>query len=81
MITLATATWPAPAEVQKQALSGDGGHSGGDAVAAVCGLRWPTAVVRISWSVNVLWTVSNKERTRILVDLIKSVRSSKAASK
>lgn len=55
--------------------------TGADAVAAVCGLGWPATAVGISWGVGVAWTVSDKQRTSNLIDLIKAIRSGKAPTK
>jgi hypothetical protein len=54
---------------------------GADVVAAACGLGWPAAAVGICWGVGVAWTLSSKERTSNLIDLIKAIRSRKAPTK
>jgi hypothetical protein len=45
---------------------------GADAVAALLGLGWPAAAVGIGWGAGVAWTISDKERTRNLVSIIKA---------
>jgi hypothetical protein len=47
---------------------------GADAIAALFGLGWPAAAVGIGWGAGVAWTISDKERSRNLVSIIKAVR-------
>lgn len=50
-----------------------------DAVAALCGLDWPAAVVGLGWMLGLMWVVSSKDRTQRLIDLIREPRSSPSA--
>jgi hypothetical protein len=52
-----------------------------DAVAALCGLDWPAAVVGLGWMLGLMWVVSSKDRTQRLIDLIREARSSKAPTR
>lgn len=51
---------------------------GADAIAAVCGLDWPAAVVGGGWTLGLMWIVASKDRTQRLLTLIRAAaRSSK----
>jgi len=52
---------------------------GADALAALCGLNWPAAVVGVGWTLGLMWVVSRKERTQRLIALIREARGGKAA--
>ena len=52
-----------------------------DAVAALCGLDWPAAVVGLGWMLGLAWVVSSKERTQHFIDLIREARNSKAPTR
>jgi hypothetical protein len=52
-----------------------------DAVAALCVLDWPAAVVGLGWMLGLMSVVSNKDRAQHLIDLVYEVRSSKAPTR
>jgi len=54
---------------------------GGDALVALCGLDWPAAVVGVAWMLGLLYVISSKERTQLLISLIREARTSKAPTR
>jgi hypothetical protein len=44
---------------------------GADALAALCGLDWPAAIVGVGWTIGLAWVVSSRDRTKHLVTLIR----------